>query len=93
MIFLLKNPLIAQEAVQLAVSNIASWSWNHKLLLNPAKCVASFFSTDPHEAKWIPSITINDQIIPVNKFPSFLVISYDRTLNIEFSYTCRNSEN
>ena len=76
-----KDIQVAQEAVQLAVSNIASWSCNHKLILNPAKCVASFFSTDPHEAKWIPSITINDQTIPVNKFPSFLGISYDRTLS------------
>ena len=76
-----KDIQVAQEAVQLAVSNIASWSCNHKLILNPAKCVASFISTDPHEAKWIPSITINDQIIPVNKFPSFLGISYDRTLS------------
>ena len=46
-----KDIQVAQEAVQLAVSNIASWSCNHKLILNPAKCVASFFSTDPHEAK------------------------------------------
>ena len=76
-----KDIQVAQEAVQLAVSNIANWRWNYKLLLNSAKWIASFFSTDPHEAIWIPSVTINDQIIPVNKFPSFLGISYDRTLS------------
>ena len=75
-----RDKLQALAHVQDAVSNIANWSSRHKLKLNPSKCEVSFFSTDTHEAKWIPAMDINGTPLTFNATPTFLGITFDRTL-------------
>ena len=72
-----KDIVIAQEAVQRAVNNFGEWSEEHRLMLNPSKCEVDFFSTDPAEANWSPSI----QAFAFNRTPTFLGVMYDRKLS------------
>ena len=76
-----KDRVIAQEAVQIAVNNFGAWSEEHRLMLNPSKCEVAFFSTDPAEANWSPSIQLNGQAFAFNRTPTFLGVMYDRTLS------------
>ena len=75
-----KDKLRAQLAVQKAVDSFGLWSADHKLSLNPAKCEVAFFSTDPEEAKWSPSIALNGHAFSFNRTPTFLGVTLDRTL-------------
>ena len=68
----------AQNLVQTSVTNIANWSTKHKL--NPSKCESTLFSTCPGEAKWSPEITLDGQTLKVNPTPTFLGVTFDRTL-------------
>ena len=70
----------AQNLVQTSVTNIANWSTKHKLTLNPSKCESTLFSTCPGEAKWSPEITLDGQTLKVNPTPTFLGVTFDRTL-------------
>ena len=76
-----KDRVIAQEAVQRAVNNFGAWSEEHRLMLNTSKCEVAFFSTDPAEANWSPSIQLNGQAFAFNRTPTFLGVMYDRTLS------------
>ena len=76
-----KDRVIAQEAVQRAVNNFGAWSEEHRLMLNPSKCEVAFFSTDPAEANWSPSIQLIGQAFAFNRTPTFLGVMYDRTLS------------
>ena len=76
-----KDRVIAQEAVQSALNNFGAWSEEHRLMLNPSKYEVAFFSTDPAEANWSPSIQFNGQAFSFNRTPTFLGVMYDRTLS------------
>ena len=75
------NKVIAQEAVQDTVNLFGRWSQDHRLMLNPTKCEAAFFSTDTKEANWTPTISLNGQEFKFNRTPVFLGVTYDRTLS------------
>ena len=42
---------------------------------------ASFFSTNSHESKWRPKLTIGEVEIPYSENPKFLVVTYDKQLS------------
>ena len=71
---------VALRIVQEAVEAFSVWSKNHRITLNTAKCEVSFFSSSPKEASWSPSLTLNGQPFRVNKTPTFLGVTFDRTL-------------
>ena len=71
---------IANQKAQEMVDHIAAWSRRWKLTLSTAKCEASFFSTNTHEAEWRPIIKIDDSAINYNANPIFLGVKYDRQL-------------
>ena len=70
----------AQERIQGAVDAVSKWSARWKLQLSAEKCECAFFSTNSHEAKWRPSITIEGRPLKYNPTPTFLGIKYDRQL-------------
>ena len=76
-----KDRVIDQEAVQRAVNKFGAWSEDYVLMLNQSKCEVAFFSTDPAEANWSPSIQLNGQAFAFNRTPTFLGVMYDRTLS------------
>ena len=75
-----RDKTVAESKVQEAVRRVSAWSSLHKLKLNTSKCEVSFFTSDTHEAKWIPSITFNNQPFIFNKTPKFLGFTFDRSL-------------
>lgn len=75
----------AQEKVQKGVSVIEEWSRDNKLDLNVKKSCMFFFSTDPHEASWRPTVFLRGSRMKFGegeqeRCPKFLGIRLDRTL-------------
>ena len=79
------SPLIdqASQAVQSALDCLADWSKRWQLPLNPLKCESSFFSTDPHQSRYRPNLTILDTPLNFNPTPTFLGVTFDRTLSFK----------
>ena len=71
---------VALRIVQEAVEAFSVWSKNHRITLNTEKCEVAFFSSSPKEASWSPSLTLDGQPYRVNKTPTFLGVTFDRTL-------------
>ena len=71
----------AQDMVQEAINKIANWSTSYKLALNPGKCEVNLFSTSPNDAKWTPVIKMGQYVLKHNKTPTFLGVTYDRSLS------------
>ena len=51
------------------------------LPLNPSKCVALFFSVDPHQANLQPNLLLLGSRLHFNPTPTFLGVTFDRTLS------------
>ena len=62
------------------MAEVLQWSREKKLQLRTEKCVVSFFSTDPHEANWIPIMVVEGKQLEFLANPVFLGITYDRML-------------
>lgn len=60
-----------------ALDAINDWSDKWKMTLSASKSECSFFSTNSHEARWIPSLSLNGQAIRFNANPKFLGVTYD----------------
>jgi hypothetical protein len=76
---------ISQEKLQEAVTAVEKWSTDNKLDLNLSKSCTFFFSTDPHEATWRPSIILLGEQMKFGEGeeeanPKFLGIRLDRSL-------------
>ena len=71
----------AQRMAQIETDKVIQWSLESRLQLNTNKCEAAFFSTSSNEARWTPTISINDAPIVHNPTPTFLGVTYDRTLS------------
>ena len=72
---------VAASKVEEGVREVFRWSQEKKLMLNLDKCETSFFSTDPHEAKWQPQVMAEGKLLKFNPTPVFLGVMYDRTLS------------
>ena len=68
----------AVEATQGALFRLECWC----LPLNPSKYEASFFSVDPHQANLQPRFPILGSRLRFNPTPTFLGVTFDRTLSI-----------
>ena len=71
----------AVEATQGALFRLERWSEYWCFPLNPSKCEASFFSVDPHQANLQPNILLLGSRLCFNPTPTFLGITFDRTLS------------
>ena len=49
--------------------------------LNPSKCEASFFLVDPHQADLQPNLLLLGSRLRFNPTPTFLGVTFDRTLS------------
>ena len=71
----------AMEAALGALFRLERWSEYWCLPLNPSKCEAFFFSTDPHQANLQPNLPLLGFRFRFNLTPTFLGITFDRTLS------------
>jgi hypothetical protein len=65
---------------QEGVREVGRWVRAKKLTLNLRKCEVSFFSADPHEAKWQPVLEVEGTQLRFNPTPLFLGVELGRTL-------------
>jgi hypothetical protein len=71
----------AVPVLQEGVREVYCWARAKKLTLNLKKCEVSFFSTDPHEAKWRPVVEVEGTQLAFNPNPLFLGVELCRTLS------------
>ena len=70
----------ACQRVAASTERVFEWSKEMKLTLNVEKCEATFFSTDTHEASFVPTVIVQGHSLPFNASPRFLGVTFDRTL-------------
>ena len=70
----------AVEASQGALFRLERWSEYWCLPLNPSKCEASFFSVESHQANLQPNLLSRNSRIRFDPTPTFLAVTFDRTL-------------
>jgi hypothetical protein len=71
----------AVPVLQEGVREVYWWARAKKLTLNLKKCEVSFFSADPHEAKWEPIVEVEGKRLAFNPNPLFLGVELGRTLS------------
>ncbi|KAL5263755.1 hypothetical protein ACHWQZ_G004972 [Mnemiopsis leidyi] len=71
----------ANSRVQECMTRVAEWSKAKKMNINVEKSEITFFSNDPHEAKWKPNVHALEKEVPYNPNPKFLGVHLDRTLS------------
>ena len=73
----------ATSVVQAALNRLVEWSSKWRLSLNPLKCETSFFSLDPYQSRIQPSLHILNTPLKFNPHPTFLGVTFDRTLSFK----------
>ena len=73
----------ATSTVQAALNRLAKWSSKWRLPLNPLKCKTCFFSLDPYQSRIQPSLYILNTPLKFNPHPTFLGVTFDRTLSFK----------
>ena len=71
----------ATSTVQAALNRLVEWS--AKWRLNPLKCKTYFFSLDPYQSRIQPSLYILNTLLKFNPYPTFLGVTFDRTLSFK----------
>ena len=74
----------ATAVVQAALNRLVEWSSKWRLPLNPLKCETSFFSLDPYQSRIQPSLHILNTPLKFNPRPTFLGVTFDRTLSFKY---------
>ena len=77
------NVECATSTVQAALNRLVEWSSKRRLSLNPLKCEPSFFSPDPYQSHIQPSLYILNTPLKFNPYPTFLGVTFDRTLSFK----------
>ena len=71
-----------EEGLQGDLDRVCEWASRKKLEIAPLKCSVSFFTPDKAcEANTHPQIKINDQVIPLDKNPKILGVTFDPHLH------------
>ena len=70
-----------EAKLQHALNVLETWTKKWKLQLNTDKCETTLFTTDTHESKYIPHLTLSDNLIKFNATPKFLGVTFDRSLS------------
>ena len=73
----------ATSTVQAALNRLVEWSSKWRLSLNPLKCETSFFGLDPYQSRRQPSLYILNTPLKFNPHPTFLGVTFDRTLSFK----------
>ena len=73
----------ATSIVQAALKRLVEWSSKWRLPLNPLKCKTSFFSLDLYQSRIQPSLYILNTPLKYNPHPTFLGVTFDRTLSFQ----------
>ena len=73
----------ATSIVQAALNRLVEWSSKWRLPLNPLKCKTSFFSLEPYQSRIQPSLYILNTPLKFNPHPTFLGVTFDRTLSFK----------
>ena len=73
----------ATSIVQAALNRLLEWSSKWRLPLNPLKCETSFISLDPYQSRIQPSLYILNTPFKFNSHPTFLGVTFDRTLSFK----------
>ena len=73
----------ATSIVQAALNRLVESSSKWRLSLNPLKCETSFFSLDPYQSRIQPSLYILNTPLKFSPHPTFLVVTFDRTLSFK----------
>ena len=81
----------ATSTVQASLNRLVEWSSKWRLLFNPLKCETSFFSLDPYQSRIQPFLYIFNTPLKSNPHPTFLGVTFDRTLSNTMSYSCGKS--
>ena len=68
---------------KLPSNRLVEWSSTWRLSLNPLKCESSFFSLDPYQSRLKPSLSIFNIPLNFNPYPTFLGVTFDRTLSFK----------
>ena len=71
----------ATSIVQAAPNRLVEWSSKWRLPLNPLKCETFFFSLYPYQSRTQPSLYILNTPLKFNPHPTFLGVTFDRTLS------------
>ena len=71
---------IAEGLVQEALKRLEDSTKRCIMTLSIPKCECCLFTTDPHEAKYQPQLTLLGQLLRFNPTPCFLGVTFDRTL-------------
>jgi hypothetical protein len=71
----------AVPVLQEGMRKVYQWARMKKLTLNLKKCEVSFFSADPHEARWQPVVEVKGTKLAFNPNPLFLSMELGRTLS------------
>ena len=59
---------------------IASWASRKRLPLAPEKSTVTLFSADTHQYKYHPQVFLNDTLIPLERNPKILGVTFDPLL-------------
>ena len=70
----------ATSIVQAALNRLVEWSSKWRL---PLKCETSFFSLYPYQSRIQPSLYILNTPLKFNPHPTFLGVTFDRTLSFK----------
>ena len=71
----------AQKALQNTVSAVDNLSKKLKLYLNSTKSESTFFTLSYAQLDWKPSVKIWEKIVPFNRTPKFLGVTFERSLS------------
>ena len=74
-----RNPDIktATNQVQEYLLQLGIWLSQNRMSASPKKSTVSLFTSDFHQSKAHPHITLYDKPLPLNRNPKFLGITYD----------------
>ncbi len=64
------NKEVAEAAIQEAITNVTEWSRCRKLTLNASKCEVAFFTNNSKEARWQPSLKLDEDLLNTTSLPS-----------------------
>ncbi len=75
------NKEVAEAAIQEAITNVAEWSRRRKLTITASKCEVAYFINSSKEARWQPSLQLDETLLNITYLPKFLGVTIDRALS------------
>ena len=71
-----------EEGLQQDLDKVCEWAARKKLVIAPSKCTVTFFTPDKARESGVhPQVKIGDQVIPLEKNPKILGVTFDTHLH------------